>query len=122
MTVDAIREHCLAKKGTSEDFPFDQDTLVIRVMSKIFALLPLERWERGEPSINLKCEPEYAIELRETYTCIIPGFHMNKTHWNTINIDPSELSSTLLFDLIDHSYNLILNDLPKKTRTELNHL
>ena len=122
MTVDAIREHCLSKKGTSEDFPFDQDTLVIRVMNKIFVLIPLERWERGDPSINLKCDPAYAIELRETYSCIIPGFHMNKTHWNTVNIDPSEVTSTLLFDLIDHSYNLILNNLPKKVKAELSQL
>jgi predicted DNA-binding protein (MmcQ/YjbR family) len=118
MTVDAIREHCLIKKGTSEDFPFDEDTLVLRVMNKIFALIPLERWERGEPSINLKCDPEYAIELRESFNCIIPGFHMNKTHWNTVNIT-SELPKKLLFELIDHSYDLIVKGLPKKTKEEL---
>lgn len=118
MTVDSIREQCLIKKGTSEDFPFDEDTLVLRVMNKIFALVPLERWERGEPSINLKCDPEYAIELRENFNCIVPGFHMNKTHWNTVNIT-KELPKKLLFELIDHSYNLIVKGLPKKIKQEL---
>lgn len=122
MTLDAIREHCLVKKGTSEDFPFDEDTLVFRVMNKIFALVPLERWERGEPSLNLKCDPEYALELREQYNCIIPGFHMNKKHWNTVNVEMNELPPKLLFDLIDHSYDLIVTSLPKKLKEELNTL
>lgn len=112
MTVDAVREHCLSKKGTSEDFPFDEDTLVLRVMNKIFALIPLENWERGEPSLNLKCDPDYALELREEYNCIIPGFHMNKKHWNTVHVDKNELSPKLLFELI-------LKVLPRKVKDEL---
>lgn len=78
MNIEELRSFCLSKKETSEDFPFDSDTLVFKVCGKIFALVPLERWERGEASINLKCDPDYAQELRAEYNSIIPGFHMNK--------------------------------------------
>ena len=114
MTVDAIREYCLAKKGTTEDFPFDEDTLVFRVVNKIFALVPLERWERGEPSLNLKCDPDYALKLRDQYNCIIPGFHMNKKHWNSVYVDG--LADSLILQWIDDSYDLIVKTLPAKER------
>lgn len=116
MTLDVVRAYCLSKPGTSEDFPFDQDTLVIRVMEKIFALLPLENWDSGKPSINLKCDPDYAQELRARYTAVIPGYHMNKKHWNTIHLYESDLPAKLLFELIDHSYTLIVESLPKSKR------
>ncbi|MEM6541016.1 MAG: MmcQ/YjbR family DNA-binding protein [Bacteroidota bacterium] len=95
MNVEALREYCLVKKGVSETFPFDGDTLVFKVMDKMYALLPLER----QPTqLNLKCDPDRAIELRETYDgAILPGYHMNKKHWNTIyteQIDPQLLIVT----------------------------
>ena len=83
MNIETLREYCLSKKGTDESFPFDQSTLVFKVMGKMFALTGLD----GDLSINLKCDPELAIALREEYDAVIPGYHMNKKHWNTINID-----------------------------------
>ena len=90
MTIDVIREYCLSKKAASENFPFDEDTLVFKVLNKMFVLVPLEKWEAGEPSINLKCDPEYALELRDKYQSIYAGYHMNKKHWNTVSLKTSE--------------------------------
>ncbi len=118
MHFEAIREFCLKKAGTSEEFPFDEKTLVFKVMGKMFALLPLQR---SPPSINLKCDPEYALELRESHQGIIPGFHMNKKHWNTVLLE-EDVDARLLANLIDHSYELVVNKLPKKLKTELNNL
>ncbi|MEM1259886.1 MAG: MmcQ/YjbR family DNA-binding protein [Bacteroidota bacterium] len=100
MNIEALRTYCLIKKGTTESFPFDEHTLVFKVMDKMFALIPLERI----PSqINLKCDPERAIELREEYDgSIIPGYHMNKTHWNTLYIE--QLPPKFLKEMVDHSY------------------
>ncbi len=108
MNIEDIREHCLLKKGVTEDLPFGDDTLVFRVMNKIFLLTNLE----GELRLNLKCDPERAIELREQYPAIIPGYHMNKKHWNTLIMDGS-LSMEIVFSLIDHSYALVAESLPK---------
>lgn len=115
MNVETLREFCLSKKGVSESFPFDEHTLVFKVKGKMFALIPLER----VPSqINLKCDPERAVELREDYDgLIIPGYHMNKTHWNTLYIE--QLPQSLLEELIGHSYLLVVKKLPKNLREEL---
>lgn len=116
MNVEEFRHYCLSKPGTTECFPFDETTLVFKVgtadKNKLFALCGLERTPIG---INLKCDPDRAIDLREKYPSIIPGFHMNKTHWNTIYLE-KEVGDTLLEELIDHSYQLMLHSLPKKTQ------
>lgn len=114
MNIDIVRKHSLAKKGTSEDFPFDEDTLVLRVGKKMFALISVTEPFR----INLKCDPELAVELREKYDAVTPGFHMNKTHWNTVNFDGSIPDKEIL-EMIDHSYNLVFVSLPKKIRLEI---
>lgn len=119
MTIDEIRLFCLNKSKTSEEFPFDQDTLVFKVLEKIFALCPLEQWEIGKPSITLKCDPDYAIELRENYNCIIPGFHANKKHWNTIQLANNEITTEFLYELISHSYEMVVLNMTKKQRALL---
>jgi predicted DNA-binding protein (MmcQ/YjbR family) len=114
MNIDIVRKHSLLKKGTSEDFPFDEDTLVFRVGKKMFALISV-----SEPfSVNLKCDPELAVELREKYDAVTPGFHMNKSHWNTVNFDGS-LPDKEILEMIDNSYNLVFASLPKKIRLEI---
>ena len=102
MNAEEIRDYCLNKAGATESFPFGESTLVFKVNGKMFSLLSLDY----PLSVNLKCDPEKAIELREHHTAITPGFHMNKRHWNTI--DAESLSDDfLLKSLIDHSYDLI---------------
>ena len=114
MDIEAIRAYCLTKKGVEEGFPFDETTLVIKVGGKIFVLMNLD----GDPSMNLKCDPDRAIELREENPAIIPGYHMNKKHWNTVILDGS-LSKKLILEMIDHSYDLVLKSLPAKLRLEI---
>ena len=115
MNVESIREYCLYKKAVTEGFPFGEDTLVFRVAEKIFLLVSLS----ADPlQFNAKCNPDKAIELREEYPEIKPGYHMNKRHWNTVIVDGS-LSSKLLKEMIDDSYDLIVQSLPKKQREEL---
>lgn len=118
MNLEQFRTYCIAKKGVTEEFPFDESTLVFKVMGKMFALVPLERI----PSqANLKCDPERAIELREEFDGIItPGYHMSKTHWNTLFLD--NLSPNLTIELIDHSYELVVSKFTKKLRAELDDL
>lgn len=111
MNIEEIRDYCLSKPATTEGFPFGEDTLVFKVHDKIYALANLNK----SHSINLKCDPEKAIQLREQYTEIIPGFHMNKKHWNTVNLE-GLLSVELIKELIDHSYDLVWGSLPKKLR------
>ena len=115
MNIEDFRRYCLAKKGVTESFPFDAETLVFKVMGKMFALVPLER----TPSqANLKCDPERAMELRETYDGVItPGYHMSKVHWNTLFME--QLPPKLIRELIDHSYEEVVAGLPKKLREEL---
>ncbi|MCZ6703965.1 MAG: MmcQ/YjbR family DNA-binding protein [Ignavibacteria bacterium] len=115
MNVEDISEYCLGKKGTSEDFPFDEETLVFKVMGKIFALIPLERIPL---QINLKCKPELAVEIRERYEAVQPGYHMNKKHWNTILVDGT-LRNELIYRWIDDSYNLVMNGLRKTEKEKL---
>ena len=114
MNIEQLREYCLAKKGATEEFPFDETTLVFKVMGKMFALTDLEE----DFSINLKCDPEKAIELRAKYPTVLPGYHMNKKHWNTIIIDGS-VPDNLLYSWIDDSYQLIVEKLPKKVKDNL---
>ena len=109
MNVEEIRLYCITKKGVEESFPFDKETLVFKVSNKMFALLSLENGS----SINLKCDPEEAVILREHYNEITPGYHMNKKHWNTVIFNQT-LSDNLIKELIDNSYNLIVNSLSKK--------
>lgn len=120
MRIDEIIEFCLQQPKSTEEFPFDEDTLVFKVLGKIFALCPLKQWEEGMPSITLKCDPEYAIELRENYSCIVPGFHANKKHWNTIHLETNEIPRKLLFKFISHSYTMVVKTMTKKQRIQLN--
>ncbi|TYP77214.1 MmcQ/YjbR family DNA-binding protein [Aquimarina intermedia] len=115
MNIEAFRNYCLHKKGVTESFPFDESTLVFKVMDKMFALTGLNKIPF---SVNLKCDPDRAITLRESYSEIIPGYHMNKKHWNTVEFSDS-LPDTLLKELIDHSYELVVASLPKKTQALL---
>jgi predicted DNA-binding protein (MmcQ/YjbR family) len=115
MDIQSYFDYCLAKKGVTEHFPFDQDTLVFKVGGKMFALSSLSEWEKGSPSVNLKCDPEKALELRARYEGIIPGYHMSKVHWNTVSVNKDVPDKTLR-QLIDDSYNLIVASLPKKVR------
>ncbi|MEZ4918388.1 MAG: MmcQ/YjbR family DNA-binding protein [Saprospiraceae bacterium] len=116
MDIEAFRSYCLSKKGSSEDFPFDEVTLCLRVMGKIFAITGLDA---EEFKVNLKCDPDYALELREQYESIVPGWHMNKHHWNTVLFEGDDLDDALLRSLIDQSYELVAKSLPKKLRVEL---
>lgn len=118
MTITDFYDFCLSKKGVTEHFPFDEDTLVFKVGGKMFALSSLSEWEKGNPSINLKCNPERALELRAEYDGINPGFHMSKVHWNTITVN-SDVPVKLLRELITHSYELVLGSLTKKLQAEI---
>lgn len=117
MNIEELREYCITKKGVTESFPFDEVTLVLKVMNKMFALISLD----GELRINLKCDPEKAIALREEYEAVNPGYHMNKKHWNTVYINGS-ISRNIIEGWIDDSYNLIVNSLTKKLQEELKNL
>ncbi len=112
MNIEEVREYCLSKKNVTEHFPFDEVTLVFKVLGKMFALIPTDE---AELSINLKCNPEYAMELRAKYEEISAGYHMNKTHWNTIHCK-GKITDELLKKLINHSYDLVVESLPKKVR------
>jgi len=116
MDVSDFRDYCLSKNGVTEGFPFDEKTLVFKVGNKMFALADVDVFT----SINLKCDPERAIDLRETYHGIAPGFHMSKVHWNTVSVN-EDVSIPLIIELIDHSYELVFESLPRKVRDELSH-
>ena len=118
MNLETYYEYCLSKKGVTEHFPFDEDTLVFKVGGKMFALSSLSQWEKGESSVNLKCDPERAEELRAQYDDIKPGWHMSKTHWNTVAIN-KEVPDSLVKELIDHSYRLIIKSLTKKVQEDI---
>jgi predicted DNA-binding protein (MmcQ/YjbR family) len=115
MNIEDLRDYCLSKAGAAEDLPFDQHTLVFKVMGKIFAITSLAD---EDLSVNLKCEPVRAVELREQYPEVIPGFHMNKKHWNTVDFAGS-LPPKLLYGMIDDSYDLVVQGLSGKQREEL---
>lgn len=118
MHLEEIREYCLQKKGVEECLPFGNDTLVFKVMGKMFLLTGIE----AQPTqFNAKCNPEKAIDLRENFSCILPGYHMNKKHWNTIICDGS-VSKNQIKEWIDDSYNLVVSSLTKKLKSELDLL
>ena len=116
MDIEQLREYCLSKPGTEETLPFGPDTLVYKVCGKVFLLTGLDS---EEFLFNVKCDPDKAIELREEFSCVLPGYHMNKKHWNTIVVDGS-VSSKQLKEWIDHSYELVVESLPKKIRENMN--
>lgn len=120
MEIDEFRNYCLKKAQTTEEFPFDEDVLVFKVAGKMYALTSLKKWEAGEHSINLKCDPERAIQLREDYPDeVFPGYHMHKKQWNTVVVNGPNLSLKFIQHLIDHSYDLVVSKLPKKKREEI---
>lgn len=121
MHIEQLREYCISKKGVTEHFPFDEVTLVFKVMGKMFALVGLNKWEQGETKINLKCDPDWAEELRCEYESINAGWHMSKKHWNTVSLN-KDVSDAFAFELIDHSYNLVVSGLTKKLKAELENL
>mgnify|MGYP000518902356 CR=1 FL=1 len=114
MNIEDFRTYCLTKPGTTEDFPFDNKTLVFKVMGKMFALTSIESFS----SVNLKCDPEKALDLRADYSGILPGYHMNKKHWNTVSVN-EDVTDQMVRELTDHSYQLVVKSLPKKLRLEL---
>ena len=115
MNAERFREYCLAKRGTTEDSPFGPEHVVFKVGGKMFALLA---FEEVPPSANLKCDPDRALELRDQYEEVRPGYHMNKKHWNTVEI-AGAIPEAELRKMIDHSYELIVKSLPKRARTAL---
>ena len=115
MDIETFRNYCLAKKGVTESFPFDEVTLVFKVINKMFALTGLDE---ADLKVNLKCVPEYAESLREQYEAIQPGWHMNKKHWNTVDFSAG-LDNKLLYELIDMSYELAVKGLKKSEKAAL---
>jgi predicted DNA-binding protein (MmcQ/YjbR family) len=109
MNVEEYRAFCLSLKGTNEGTPFGEDTLVLKVLDKMFALFNIELFN----SVNLKCDPERAVELREKHEFVIPGYHMNKKHWNSI-VNPEFVSDEFLKELTIHSYELVVSKMTKK--------
>jgi len=109
MNIEEVRDYCLSKEETTESLPFGDDTLVFKVRGKMFALANLD----GPLNLSLKCDPELAIELRENYEVVTPGYHMNKKHWNTVKIDNS-LPDMLIMEWIDHSYDLVKRSVKKR--------
>jgi predicted DNA-binding protein (MmcQ/YjbR family) len=118
MTVEDIREYCIRKKGVTEDFPFDKETLVFKVMGKMFLLMNIRA---AETSVNMKCDPELAVQWREQYESVQPGYHMNKKYWNTVWC-AEEFSDRTFYDMIDHSYEEVIKGMTKKLRNELEQL
>jgi predicted DNA-binding protein (MmcQ/YjbR family) len=114
MNIEELREHCLRKPGTEECFPFGEETLVFKVGGKVFLIASLTDGNQ----FNVKCDPERAIELRERYEEVQPGYHMNKRHWNTVRMDGA-LKAKEIREMIDHSYEIIVAGLPKKIREKL---
>lgn len=114
MNRDELRAYCLSKPSAAEDFPFGDDSpAVFKVMGKMFALMPL-----GGTSISLKCDPTWAVVLRDTYPAVKPGYHLNKTHWNSLDMDGS-VPDDEVREMIDHSYELVVNGLTKAQRAAL---
>jgi predicted DNA-binding protein (MmcQ/YjbR family) len=114
MDIETLRAYCLSLPFASEYTPFDESTLAFRVGEKIFALLPLNTADR----VNLKCDPEQALTLRDSHPEILPGYHMNKKHWNTVMLNGT-LTDKLVMNLVLHSYQLVFNSLPKKKKDQL---
>src|SRR6476619_7462741 len=115
MNAEQLRTYCLTKKGVEEDQPFGPNTLIFKIGGKMFLLLALDAVPL---QFNAKCDPDTALELRDRYSCVLPGYHMNKKHWNTVEVDGS-VSDKLLLQWVDDSYNLVYDGLPKKIKAEL---
>lgn len=115
MNIEELREFCIKKTFVTEGMPFGPDVLVFKVMEKVFLLCPLTTIGL---KINLKCDPEMAIALREKYSSVVPGYHMNKKHWNTIYCN-NEISDTEIYDLINHSFDLVVASLPKAVKQKM---
>lgn len=115
MTLAGLIDYCLAQKGVEQSSPFGPDVLVYKVGGKVFALTSPDEFP---PRVNLKCDPDRALELRDEYESVIPGYHMNKRHWNTVILDGT-LPDELVLELIDHSYTLVVNGLPRIVRNRL---
>ena len=118
MNIEQLYDFCLSKKGVTEHFPFDEETLVFKVGGKMFCLTSLNEWEKGTPSLNLKCDPDRAQELRAEYEAIIPGWHMSKIHWNTVAFN-GDVSDKMMLELINDSYELVFKSLTKKIQSEI---
>ena len=118
MDVEQLHTYCMGKKGVTAEFPFDESTLVFKVMGKMYAATSLQE---VEPRVNLKCQPDKAIQLRDRYPDIIPGYHMNKKHWNTVYLS-RELTDKMIEELIDHSYDLVVAGLTKAQKDLLSQL
>ena len=116
MDIEHVREYCLSIKGAEECFPFDETVLVFKVMGKMFAYMSLERRDEGF-MLNLKCDPEKAVELREKYECVLPGYHANKKYWNSVFIEQNMPDDELKY-WIDHSVAEVIKKLPKKQQAE----
>jgi len=114
MNIEDIHEYCVLKRGVTVSFPFDNNTLVFKVMDKMFVLLNLE----GSLRMNLKCEPGKGVELREQYNAVQPGYHMNKEHWNTVFVDGT-ISDKIIYKWLDDSYDLVLKKLSRTKSEEL---
>ena len=130
MDIEVFRDYCLSKKGVTESFPFDEQTLVFKVMGKMFVMVPLDRWEQRHEVIVLKLDPEQALELRESYEGIIGGFQQGRKpdakytrtkHWNTV-VNNQDVSDKLVKEFIDHSYNLVISGFTKKLKKEFENL
>jgi predicted DNA-binding protein (MmcQ/YjbR family) len=118
MNIEELHQFCLSFKASEETFPFDEVTLVFKVMGKMFALIPLDN---PVLQVSMKCNPEKAMQLREEYSSIVPAWHFNQKHWNTVVISP-EISEKMIKNLITHSYDLVVDGLPKKTKEDLKNL
>ncbi len=112
MNIEELRDYCLSKQGAEETLPFGPDTLVYKIAGKIFLLTAIDSEKFG---FNIKCNPSKAQELREEYPSVLPGYHMNKKHWNTILVDGS-IPDKLLYSWIDDSYNLVKPKIKKSTK------
>jgi predicted DNA-binding protein (MmcQ/YjbR family) len=114
MNIEQVRKYCLRKKGVTEELPFSEDSPVYKVMGKIFLIASLN----PPLSINVKCDPEKAVELREKYDAVAPGYHMNKLHWNTVEIEGT-VKNSLIEEWIDHSYDLVVKGLKKSLKEKI---
>lgn len=119
MNIEQLREYCIKKEAVTEEFPFDNNVLVFKVLGKMFVMAPLDTWEKGEASVTLKCDPEYTIALREQYESIFSGPYVSNKHWNTIAIYKGELQPKFVLELIDHSYDMVIKAMPKKLRDQI---
>ena len=119
INLNQLVDFCMKKSGVNQEFPFDKKTMVFKLCGKMFLLTNIQEWEQYQGRINVKNEPEINTLLREQYSSIIPGYHMNKKHWNTINIFEEELDDDFIFNLIDESYEIIKLKLPKKDQKTL---